>query len=259
MSLKHIAFSAVALAGAATAEEYPTPIYSGCLVETEATGRRAERNDEPHYQPYERANFDIETQVDDDMRISAITTCVASTGNRMKGFGFSLASPDGSRTVDLPWMGDDDDSDVCETLDLPGPLDMIRTKRDMNNFVKSISWHSGAWMAEYGGNIPNRGPKVDEWEFTEDRPVIGMYGSLNDDNKIKQLGWLLLNLECQAANIHWNENPDGPVDPEPEPEPESESEPEVESESEEPESESESTGTGSEEGWFTEYYDWFKE
>jgi len=167
----------------------------GCLRETEATGRAAD--DEPSYQPYTRANFDIETQIHDDMRISNITTCVASTGgNRLKGFGFQLASPDGARTVDLPWMGDENAADVCETLPLPGPLDKIRTKLDMNNFVKAISWHSGAWVAEYGGNIPNSGPKVEEWEFTELEPVIAMYGKLNDENKIKQLGWLLLDIEC---------------------------------------------------------------
>lgn len=157
-------------------------------METEATGKDAD--DEASYQPYRRSNF-TSAGAYGDMRISEITTCVGSDHGHLKGFGLRLSSPDGERVLDLPWMGKED-AGTCETVVPPGPIDMIRTGAadSRSKFVKSISWHSGDWSANY--NVDDGDRSLETWTFTEEDPIVAMYGKLNSDNMIKQLGWIML-------------------------------------------------------------------
>jgi hypothetical protein len=133
------------------------------------------------------------------MRISEITTCVGDPDGNLKGFKLKLCDPNDSSTcVDLPWMGEEN-RDVCYTDPVPGPITSITTTNN-GNFVNSIVWRSGDWVADY--SIPG-GENKKTWTFDID-PVMGMFGKLNSEDKIKQLGWIMLDKECQTANKHWN-------------------------------------------------------
>ena len=77
--------------------------------------------------------------------------------------------------------------------------------------MNSIVFRSGDWVADYSCNDNCHDEKT--WTFTEEDPLVGMFGKLNRENKIKQLGWIMLDTECQAANEHWNENPTDPITP----------------------------------------------
>ena len=91
-------------------------------------------------------------------------------------------------------MGKIVDESKCETVNVPGPIQTITTTTNVDSFVDSLTITSGDWMASYpcGENCANERT----WTFAEDEPVVAMFGKLNDDSKIKQLGWLKLDLDC---------------------------------------------------------------
>ena len=68
--------------------------------------------------------------------------------NSLNGFGLTLSVPGESNgtSIELPFIGQDRGD--CETVLIPGNIDMIRTLA--GNQVRGISWHSGDWSASYG-------------------------------------------------------------------------------------------------------------
>ena len=46
------------------------------------------------------------------------------------------------------------------------------------------------------GTIPDEGYR--EWKFTAEQPLIGFYGR-SKENSVEQLGFITLDIECQAA------------------------------------------------------------
>ena len=91
-------------------------------------------------------------------------------------------------------MGKIVDESQCETVSVPGPIQTITTTTNVDSFVNSLTITSGDWMAAYpcGSNCANERT----WTFAEDEPVVAMFGKLNSNDKIKQLGWLKLDLDC---------------------------------------------------------------
>ena len=187
MTFKALSFAAVALAGVNAA-----PIFRSCLSETGATGRRA--YDAASYQPYRRANL-TDMEVPSPYRISEVKVCTGTRDNHLKGFQFTLSDPADatSAPISLPYMGKVVDESKCETVNVPGPISTITTTTNNDSFVNSLTITSGDWIAEYpcAENCANERT----WAF-EDEPVVAMFGKLNSDDKIKQLGWLTLDLDC---------------------------------------------------------------
>ena len=96
-------------------------------------------------------------------------------------------------------MGHESGDDICETVQVPGLIDRIVTTTRRNpRTVNSISFYSGDWAAEYVSlTHSNAERNLEEWNFTWDAPVIGMYGMVNNDNnRITQLGWIMLDIYC---------------------------------------------------------------
>ena len=91
-------------------------------------------------------------------------------------------------------MGKEVDESKCETVDVPGPINTITTTTNRDEFVNSLTITSGDWIAEYPCTEHCKNEKT--WAFADDEPVVAMYGKLNDENKIKQLGWIKLDLDC---------------------------------------------------------------
>lgn len=84
----------------------------------------------------------------------------------------------------------------CETIELRGPLDKIRIAISSDGGLNGIRYYRGRRGKTYGS--VRRG--YTDTRFSEDKPVVGLYGSHNG-SRIEQLGFLTLDTECQAARL----------------------------------------------------------
>ena len=73
-----------------------------------------------------------------------------------------------------------------------------------NNGVTGVKWHAGEASITIGNLNDN---SKTQWTFTEEDPLIGVYGNYSS-NRINKLGFLTLNSRCQAGE----ETEERPVD-----------------------------------------------
>ena len=91
-----------------------------------------------------------------------------------------------------------EEGDDCETLTLSGPLDKIEasvTQTETLTFkLNSIRYVKSPNQRTYGTFIK---PFSQEWEITEEKPVIGLFGLTNPlENTVVQMGVIFLDTEC---------------------------------------------------------------
>jgi hypothetical protein len=86
----------------------------------------------------------------------------------------------------------------CQKITLSGGFDRVRaSSNDANSGVNSIRFYRGNSKKTYG--------KIDddftEWNFTEDKPLVGFYGR-QSDRGIEQLGFITLDSsECLSSDV----------------------------------------------------------
>ena len=213
MTIRALSFAAIALAGAEASS-----IYRGCLSETESTGKYSW--DVASYQPYRRSNL-MDMEVPSNYRITEAYICTGAGAGQLKGFQFTLSDPSnpGSAPISLPYMGKEVAAERCETVAVPGPIQTITTTTNHDEFVNSLTITTAGsdWIAAYPCSENCKNEKT--WTFAADEPMVAMYGKLNDENKIKQLGWLTLDVDCQAAQEQDPTPPVLPPTPQPAPQP----------------------------------------
>lgn len=213
MTIKALSFAAIALSGVEAHS-----IYRGCLSETESTGLYS--YDVASYQPYRRANL-MDLEVPSTYRITQAYICTGTGAGQLKGFQFTLSDPsDSSSTpISLPYMGKEVDAEKCDTVDVPGPIHSITTTTNHDEFVNSLTLTVAGsdWIAAYPCRENCKNEKT--WTFADDEPMVAMFGKLNRDDKIKQLGWLTLDVDCQATYELEPEAPVLPPTPTPAPQP----------------------------------------
>ena len=132
------------------------------------------------------------------MRLQGVTTC--HTEGRVTGLQFHMAL-DPYEAVDeevydmapIGVMGGE-----CDKLDLPQGLDRI--KASMNTQESSLSIKYKIFDTDL---LQTYGEVADEkttWAFTEENPLIGLYGRQTDAG-IVQLGFITLDTACQLAHV----------------------------------------------------------
>ena len=117
---------------------------------------------------------------DSSLRVSQIKVCVGRNTDRVKGFSFTLSDPTGSNSdiVEMPILGKERGD--CETFDVDTPIDKIKASltRDMK-YVDGLAFlRDGSVNFDDYGEIDN---PLKRWTFEEDKPVIGYFGKINDD------------------------------------------------------------------------------
>ena len=104
----------------------------------------------------------------------------------------------------------------CHSFDVDAPIE--RVKASLTNDRKYID--AIAFLRDGEVNFDDYGEvnqPLKRWNLPEDKPVIGYFGKINqDDKRIKQLGWVLLDSACQEAKEALEPSePVTPVEPEP--------------------------------------------
>ena len=199
MTIKTITFATFALIGAVAAEHQQ--VFMDCLMQTDAHGKDA--LDEPNMQPYRRSNF-TGAGITSNMRITKIKTCIGDgTTTKLKGFGFTLSDPNdpSGPEIELPFMGKA--NGACDTVDVPAEgITGIRTYQNYwDEMIYGIAWYSAnGWEKVYNElelEWYQSDSDIKNWTFDDpNTPVMGMYGKVNQDDKIKQLGWIKLDTQC---------------------------------------------------------------
>ena len=127
----------------------------------------------------------INADISDQMRLYQITTCV-NNWKDVVGLQFTLATDayvdDDSLTqervkVELGEIGKLEGD--CETLSLRGSVDEVQVSvggKYIANGIQSVSYIRSGRGKSYG----NIAPGIKSWIFTEDTPLIGVYGKHED-------------------------------------------------------------------------------
>lgn len=106
--------------------------------------------------------------------------------------------PDEENAVDLQLLGHEGSS--CERLKISsGPLDKISASviqmPNLSFALNAIRYTKYPNQKTFGEYVA---PFGEEWNFTPEEPVIGLYGLMNPlDNSVVQLGFVTLDIKCQ--------------------------------------------------------------
>ena len=129
-------------------------------------------------------------EMDSRARPVSMKTCFNGKKNGpVTGVMFTVRVP-GDDDIDLPMIGNEGRN--CKTLTLTNPITHIEVSTD-NGVVDAIKWVVFPNQKTYGDYNISKGT---EWIFTQERPVIGLYGQVNDDNEITQLGFVTASPYC---------------------------------------------------------------
>ena len=120
----------------------------------------------------------------------------------MDGFTFSLSDPNDAESgfIDLPIMGKTglEEEGRCISTDINGSIRTIYAHTS-RGFVEKIV------LSDNDPNDPNSYANTEnpdyQWDFAENEEVIAMFGKTNKESKgsrVRQLGWVVLDTECQA-------------------------------------------------------------
>ena len=124
------------------------------------------------------------------MRLRSIKTCVDPRGD-VSGLQFVLGVP-GKPDQFLYPAGDV--TVGCTTTQLLATVRTIKaSSNSRDNGVNNLLIKAGDQKIKTSKIAKD----FKQWFFTEDKPLIGIYGRQND--KIDQLGFITLDVACQAA------------------------------------------------------------
>jgi len=132
--------------------------------------------------------------VTDEMRLHSITTC--HTEGQVTGLQFHMAMDPytavGEEVYDMAPIGLMEGT--CEPLELPEGLNKVKASLNSAESGVSIMYkiYDGVLKVEYGELNDNN---MVEWKFTEENPLVGMYGR-QTENGISQLGFITLDTAC---------------------------------------------------------------
>ena len=85
----------------------------------------------------------------------------------------------------------------CDTIMTPEGLDEIAATISLNK--SGIRYQKGRRdIRETRGELDSHSQT--EWYFTEDKPLVGMYGRLSNLG-LSQIGFITLDKECQALPV----------------------------------------------------------
>ena len=140
-------------------------------------------------------NDEVLLNLDSNMRLHTVTTCTTtgSSAGELTGARISVldpAKPD-STPIELPLIGVEGKG--CMSLKLTKLLDKIEASSD-DNVVNSIRYVVKPNQKTYG---TFNGATSAEWTFTEQTPMVGIYGQMTKD-KITQLGFITTSPECEV-------------------------------------------------------------
>lgn len=129
--------------------------------------------------------------MDSRARTVSVKTCFDGKKNGpVTGVMFTVAV-EGDDNIDLPMIGNE--GRTCKTLTLSAPITHIEVSTD-NGLVNAIRWVVNPNQKTYGDYDSTSGT---EWTFTEETPVIGLYGQVNENNEITQLGFVTASPSCE--------------------------------------------------------------
>ena len=140
-------------------------------------------------------NDEVLLNLDSNMRLHTVTTCTTtgSSAGELTGARISVldpAKPD-STPIELPLIGVEGKG--CMSLKLTKLLDKIEASSD-DNVVNSIRYVVKPNQKTYG---TFNGATSAEWTFTEQTPMVGIYGQMTGDS-ITQLGFITTSPECEV-------------------------------------------------------------
>ena len=181
-------------------------MFRECMNTTDAIGRRADLP--PSFTAYGQGLDWIPFEIDSSMRVTSIFACEGN--QKLKGFRLTISDPNNpdSESIVLPDMGKDltnwesRSSWDCYTVEINTPIFQISADTDRDDLVTAISFTSSDTSLTVG---EIESSDAMSWEFSRLNPVVAAYGRLDRDNKLKQLGWIVLNSDCQEhmENTAW--------------------------------------------------------
>ena len=142
------------------------------------------------------------------MRLYKITTCVNSWKD-VVGIQFTLATDayvdDDSLTrervkVKLGEIGKLEGD--CETLSLRGSVEEVQVNvggKYIANGIQGVAYIRAGRGKSYG----NAGAGLKSWYFTEDTPLIGVYGK-HEDYGIQKIGFITYDAKCGESEVSTN-------------------------------------------------------
>ena len=142
----------------------------------------------------------INSQVSDQMRLHAITTCT-NKWDDVTGIQFTLATEAYTDEISLSnerikvQLGEIGNLEGdCETIKLNGAVDEVQVSiggKYIANGIQSVTWIRGDRGKSYGA----RSAQVTKFNFSEDKQLIGVYGKHNDYG-IQKLGFISYDATC---------------------------------------------------------------
>ena len=143
------------------------------------------------------------------MRLHSLTVCL-NENERLSGLNFHLAenayTDEPGNRVDLGAIGKLEGT--CKTLKLSQSVDRIRASDRVKSRVKIVE-DMMILSGQYALNIGEVSEEFTQWVFDEKEPLVGVYGRQWDD--ITQMGFITLDIACQASIIEEQEIVDEPV------------------------------------------------
>ena len=121
-------------------------------------------------------------QYNDDLRIRQVTVCYGNGKGNLKGFQFRIG---GSSFVNLPLVGKRGipSASTCDSFEVNTRVTKIETSmKNDGSFVNAIAFHIEGQEPQVYGTID---APLESWEFQENKPLIGLYGKANADEKIE--------------------------------------------------------------------------
>lgn len=140
------------------------------------------------------------------MRLYSFRTCEDNDGF-IAGIQFMMSEsnyfehPEDEELFAMDPLGDMSGT-KCKTLRLGGEIEKIEASYTEKNGVAGLRFYKDGKYKSFG----KAGDKKAIWELDESEPLVGVYGD-HDDDKITSLGFISLDMQCQAAaNANAGEN-----------------------------------------------------
>ena len=94
------------------------------------------------------------------------------------------------------------DKITCKKVELTKGITKIKASSNKRGSgVNNVQYEYANKKEKFGSkkNELDKDKNAREWSFTDDKPLIGLYGRATDGVGINQLGFITLDVECQSA------------------------------------------------------------
>ena len=85
-------------------------------------------------------------------------------------------------------MGKQVDQEKCRTVSVSEPITSVTAYTNKDDFVNGIVFKTENEMFDFTGDEHSNEQMT--WTFDERDILVGMFGKVNRNDKIKQLGWI---------------------------------------------------------------------